>query len=555
MKSKTFSIYLLKIDFTPDNALKNEHPLGSPIQATKLPPGSRMYLLDSIPHPPWWKDYWGVIEQIKQSLKGAIVFIPNNDRFFALTFGYTYHYLKEHAYEYDFGLRITLNSIDPNALKSTDILNPENSLRQRIQSPTGSDITFFNFDRDSSIIRHLAGKVKNEYKGLFSSITGASNLSINIKKTPNEIPDLLSQLLTLYNKDSYKQSFPDIHNIIPLHDPEVIDKLNKELMKAFYERHMKLVLSIPDITDPDNALNIYFSGAGQKQGIIYQDVYIDYYREYLANNSKTNITINDLNKHSMNICDDDGTPKRSYSIFKSLLFDCQQGNEHFHLCEGIWYQIDNSYLERLKNFLDPYFYDDNSLPKYRHESEEDYNASITGNDVKYICLDRTNISPPGQSAVEPCDIYTVDEKSKTAIFYHVKLSTRSSTLSHLFNQGLNSIELLRLNDYARNKIKELIKKSTSGKSKNQIEAIDNDNLRVVYVIITKKKNADKSLNLPLFSRISLKRCLNTLKLMKIDAKICFIENLSEKKPSKPKERKRKNKNKQAISYVQPQPSP
>ena len=542
MKSRTFSIYLLKKDFTPDNALKDEHPFGNRVQATRLPTGSVMYLLDAIPYPPWWKDYWGVIEQIEQSLKGAIVFIPSNDRFFALTFGHTYHYLKEYAYEYDFGLRITLNSIDPNELKSTDTLNPENSRRQRTQSPTGSDITFFNFDRDSSIIRHLAGRVKKEYKELFSSTTGASNLNISIKKTPDEIPALLSQLLTLYNKDSYKQSFPDIHNIIPLHDPLVIDKLNKELMKAFNERQMKPVLSIPDITDPDIALNIYFSGAGKKQGRIYQDVFIDYYREYLANNSKTNVTIDDLKKHSMNICDDDGKPRKSYSVFKSLLFDCQLENEHFHLCEGNWYQVDNSYLEGLKKLLDPYFYDDNSLPKYRHESEEDYNASIAGNDAKYICLDRTNISPPGQSVVEPCDIYTVDEESETAILYHVKLSTRSSTLSHLFNQGLNSVELLRLDDYSRNRIKELIKeKDIAGKYNDHTEAIDNDKLKVVYVIITQKKNDAKSLNLPLFSRISLKRCLNTFKIMKIDAQICFIENLSEKKPSKPKERKKKKK--------------
>jgi uncharacterized protein (TIGR04141 family) len=178
VRSRTFSIYLLKSNYTTDNSLKGGHPLGKPIPASNLPPGSELYLLDSPFYSPWWKDYWGIKQEIKQSLKGAIVFVPVNGRFFALTFGHTYHYLEEHSYEYDFGLRMTLNSLDPDKLKSTDILNPETAQRQRIQSPTGSDITFFNFDHDSSIINRLAGKVKDEYKNIFSNITGANNLAI-----------------------------------------------------------------------------------------------------------------------------------------------------------------------------------------------------------------------------------------------------------------------------------------------------------------------------------------------------------------------------------------
>ena len=262
MKSKTFSIYLIKDGFTPYNALKDKHPLGSPVKATNLPDGSTMFLLDAKPFSPWWKDYWGVKEKIEQVQKGAIVFIPSNDRFFALTFGYTYHYLKENAYEYDFGLIITLNALDPNELKSTDILNPENSRRQRTQSPFGSDITFFNFDKDSSIIRNLTGRVKKEFKELFSNSTGASNLTVSIKKVPEEIPDFLSQLFNLYKKDTYKKSFPDIHNIVPLRDPTKIVELDNLLIKAFIEKNTNLFLSIPEITNPDMVLNMFFSGAG-----------------------------------------------------------------------------------------------------------------------------------------------------------------------------------------------------------------------------------------------------------------------------------------------------
>ena len=241
----------------------------------------------------------------------------------------------------------------------------------------------------------------------------------------------------------------------------------------------------------------------------------------------------------MNLCDDDGQKKKSYSVYKSLLFDCKINKENYHLCEGNWYQIENSYINKLNNYLDTFFYDDKLLPKYEHQTEEKYNISVSESNTNFICLDRENISPKGETAIEPCDLLSYNEKEGTAIFYHIKISTRSSLLSHLFNQGLSSVEILRAEEEARKKLISLI--NQKGKYNNHIKAINSDMIKVVYGIITHKKNEEKSHNLPLFSRISLRRCLYTLKMMKINANVCFIEDASIKKPSKPKVKKKKNK--------------
>jgi uncharacterized protein (TIGR04141 family) len=531
MKSRTFSIYLLKEKYLPEDTLKDENPLGTPVQATNLPVGSKLYLLDLQPNKPWWKDYWGINKKIEQSSKGAMVFIPINKRFFVLTFGHTYHYLKEDSYEYDFGLRMTLNALDPKKLKSTDIFAPENSQRRRIQSPTESDLTFFDFDRDSSIIKRFTGKVKDEYKDIFSNTTGANNLSVSIKKQPQELPAFLSDVLAIYKKDDYKKTFSDIHNIIPLQDPIKIDKLNCELIKAFEKREKHLVLSIPDIIDYDANLNIYFSKAGHRLSAIYQDVYIDYYREYLSLNSKTDITIQDMQKHLMNLCDDDGNSYQCYSVFKSLLFDCSLDNNYYHLSEGNWYQIDNDYLEKLEKIIDPYFYTDNFLLEYNHSSEGEYNAKNSEVNTNLVCLDKNNISPKSQTSIEPCDLYFVENDK--AVFYHIKLSTRSSTLSHLFNQGVNSAEILRTMPESKEKLKSLIEKKIDKSLKDKyIAPIDNGQLRIVYAIITHKDINGKSKNLPIFSKITLKHCINIFNMMNIDVKVCYIKDNSLKKPSK-----------------------
>ncbi|MDR0400316.1 MAG: TIGR04141 family sporadically distributed protein [Treponema sp.] len=155
MGSRSFSIYLLKPQYTADDSLKDEHPSGKPVPASNLPPGSKLYLLDSAFYSPWRKAYRGIKQESKQSLKGAMAFVPVNSRFFALRLGHANHYLKEYSHEYDFGLRITSNSPDPGKLKSADILNPQTAQRQRIQSPIGLNIIFFNFDRDGSIINRV----------------------------------------------------------------------------------------------------------------------------------------------------------------------------------------------------------------------------------------------------------------------------------------------------------------------------------------------------------------------------------------------------------------
>ena len=154
-------------------------------------------------------------------MKGAIVFLPVKDRVFALTFGHTYHSLKEESYEYDFGLRTTLNVLDSEKIKSTDILQPENAKRERIQSPVGSNLTFFDFNKDESIIKRLTGAVKEEYKGILSNVTGANNLRVTSKVTSSEIVGLCEKVLDIYRKDDYKKTFPDVCNVSPIKDPKI----------------------------------------------------------------------------------------------------------------------------------------------------------------------------------------------------------------------------------------------------------------------------------------------------------------------------------------------
>jgi uncharacterized protein (TIGR04141 family) len=125
---------------------------------------------------------------------------------------------------------VTLSSLDPTKLKSTDTLEP--GARQRIQLPIESELTFFDFDRDSTVLRSLTGKVKDEFKELFKHATGASNLRISSDVQANGLVALCEKLLVLYQADDYITAFPEIQNIVPVRDPAQLDILNGHLLAA-----------------------------------------------------------------------------------------------------------------------------------------------------------------------------------------------------------------------------------------------------------------------------------------------------------------------------------
>jgi uncharacterized protein (TIGR04141 family) len=164
---------------------------------------------------------------------------------------------------------------------------------------------------------------------------------------------------------------------------------------------------------------------------------------------------------------------------------------------------------------------DSDLPPYDHSSEGDYNSGVAAADTAFVCLDKSNIGPEGQTAVEPCDLLTV--RGGVAVFYHIKVSTLSTHLSHLFNQGVNAIELIRLDPRATSRLHALILESLPEQEAiAMMQLVGNRRYRVVFGIVTRKDPLARSLNLPLFSRISLMRSMKALRLMDVDGNVIFI---------------------------------
>ena len=421
-------------------------PLG---QAGSLT-GSKLYLADYPAKDPWWKSYLSIDRRIEHQAKGAILFLSAGGRNFAVTFGHVAHYLKDWKYEYDFGLIVTLNSVSPELLKSADIVRPLNARRQRIQSAKDSKLDVFGIDFNESVVKKLSGKVGDNYVNLFSSVTGANNVRISTKVELSELPELCEELIHLYKSKSYQTVFPELRNIAPVLDPGVRTELDNKLLTSLKAHDETMILSLPDLIDYHDVGGIKFSGGTRYSLIVIESLW-DSYGEKLQT-----MTVDMLHSHHISVLDENSEIRTAYSLYKCLIWDCSIGNELYHFCDGLWYRIDKSFSERLITDLDSLFVL-SDLPAHNGLDEGEYNENVPAIDGQYICLDRKFIVMAGQSPIEFCDLYRVTEgKSELT---HVKIGVCSSVLSHLFNQGLVSANLLLNESIAKEKLKEFIEKN------------------------------------------------------------------------------------------------
>lgn len=532
-KTRTFSIYLLKEGVTIDNALKEDHGLsrldGNDSTLNEL--NITIYLSEARTTPPWWKAYLGIEQDLNQRQEGALAFIPccfeSTTRIFVLTFGMTYHKLQEGSYEYDFGLRATLNAIDPTKIKSTETVQPENAKRQRMQSPTVDTLSFFDFNRDQNIIKTLAGKVKPEYSEWVKSATGVNSIRITSSVEAGDLPSLCRQLYALYNRNDYEQTFPDLFNITPVKEPSIKQYLETALIDSYNgENHENLIITLPEMLDPLWNTFLY----------TYQKKCSSELSEHSILSLKTVLpradSMEQFKGAKLQILNEDQEIIKAYPIEECFVFDCIHNSKHYHFCDGSWYCVNERYIQRIEQTLERGIRqaEDYGLPFYRHQNEGEYNMAVPSSDSSYICLDRSTIAPASQTQIEPCDLVRLNNEELQ--LFHIKLGTRSAMLSHLFNQGIVSLDLLRSEESSRCKLKEILNDRNLNDLDNYNMAIDSKNFSVIFGIVTHQEIEKGVHLLPLFSKISLYRVIKSLETRNTEWGLVFIPKEEQKLPER-----------------------
>lgn len=173
--------------------------------------------------------------------------------------------------------------------------------------------------------------------------------------------------------------------------------------------------------------------------------------------------------------------------------------DYFTFSTGLWYRVDLDYktkvyseVEALERFT--------GLPDADPDTDEAGYNLMAAEAIDGLCLDRKFVFDGGPDKMEICDILT-----RNACLVHVKQRGSSSTLSHLFAQGVNSAERLLLDEEFRRQAREVI--VSEEPSFADVLPLDRPrdprSFRIVFVVITRSER-QTPLTLPFFSVVGLR---------------------------------------------------
>ncbi len=427
--------------------------------------------------------------------EGAVLLIRHVGAVFVLSFGMGHHLINLDLVDRDFGLRVTLNSIDPQKLRSLDKASHEaNPLHVRSQSARDGDIFDLHIDPELDMVHAVTGTSEVALFG--EHISGRDALTINPPATLDDLPKILAEALARRDKP-LPDRFAWIDNVHRVRDSTVIECLDDALTDALQSdsRSENIWLGEPEIVDWETQTGYSFDQRQRtpRHRTLQLDLLINYIAEHGDRPSTSllrsiSVHVNDANYQSI----------KSWTAYRCLYAELPMGKETYILRNGLWYEVSSKFVDEIDSYFKRIDAEPPRMPTYQHANEGLYNESVAKENAGYDLMDKKNISfGNAYDKIEFCDL--VRDGSD---LIHVKLYRSSATLSHLFAQGSVSAETFMRHEEFRVKLNE--KLPASIRLDDPLLRPRAENYRIVYAIATTKELPS---DLPFFSKITLKNAI------------------------------------------------
>lgn len=410
-----------------------------------------LYVDAPVAQPPGWQAFVnsGLIRplNLKNRHASAVLFVGTAEHWFALPFGFGRHLLNPECIERSFGLRVTLNSVDPALLRSIDTRTvDEMTVQTRRQASRSSSMDAFGVDVTRDILGGVTGRPRDT--NIAPTMTGADPLVLQARMQFSELGDLCKELLGAYSREDYRQNFPWIDHMRHVKEAALRSSLDDELVATLKARTLgKAHLAAPDQIAWANVAGFRYSidqqAAPLRSEIDLSD-YLDAQDARRGVNAPLVLKRLHEDRVSAHAADSD-QPLSRWPIYRCVVFETVFAGNIYVLSGGLWYEIERTYADevaRQVHLIPELPASDLCLPVAEEgEYEGDYvqraaPIMTAGLGVHVEVLDRKLVRCAGASSdIEVCDLLT-----ELGQFIHVKRRTRSSTLSHLFAQGTTSAE-------------------------------------------------------------------------------------------------------------------
>lgn len=519
------SVSLIKEEFKDVRDIIHDSDI---LRFVDIPNVGRFYYGSSHDNKPSWLEDFFVdslpldIDLFNSSASGLLlteIEYKSKRRIFAIPFGYGWKFLREGVREENFGLKTALSVIDPMKIKKMDRKNmsvsPKDTSEQLAKFGGVAD---FGLDIEQDLVRSVTGKSTN--KGFGRTVDGKDALNLSVSVSIHSIQTFLATCMEKYESNDYKKNFAWIDYIGEIRSPGLKMKLDFDLIKGIRAGTIQNIwMAVPELINWENISEFRYSNT--YRALSHDDISLQDFLGTLSREEIANLSIDILkNKLVFAIRADNDNFAYKWSVYSCLYAELVDPNNKntYLLSNGKWYLISPDFTQSVN---DDYFRfikqtGSNSLPICRGEKEDEYNKRVA-QELGFCLMDHKMIfHGGGSSQIEFCDLFTNDKK-----IYHIKRYSGSSVLSHLFSQGLVSGELfLRDNSFLRKVNDQLDPSYRLSDLSQKPTARDYE---IVFGIIS---TSSKDLELPFFSKITLRNAINRLEAF--GYKVSFVKILNQR---------------------------
>lgn len=485
----------------------------------------RIVISDTSQNKPAWEPFLNCFscEEIKlesNASNKAVMLIKIDDRIMALTFGYGRSILNENYIERDFGLRVAINLIDTNKMRSINAANIEDTV-VNIQKQSSHVVSQEEFSINGiyDVVTAVMGKSVNiEYA---DRISGKDSLVVTLDMKPTQLMDKLKIYLDAYKSDAYKKNFPWIDNMKEIRDKEKINALSNEIVSKIKRKDIyDIYISPPETINWSEVKGLMLTGMNKRRGNIenYSDEPSFYDYAIKFEDESSNQILSKLKSDKLLALYNDDNSYTICSVYAALVAQVKYEDDLYVLYNGVWYLIKNDFYNNVKDAVSKIAISDIDFPIcYKDEHEGDYNDRVS-KQLNFCLFDKRLVKVEGGlKQIEACDLFT-DKKQ----FIHVKHKYSSAHLSHLFAQGKISAQCFVDDEQYRKQVYDITKEKYVSDVFDYKKKPQSQEFEIVYAIITDKIGKIEE-SIPFFSLVNLMLVAQELERMHIKCSVKLIE--------------------------------
>jgi uncharacterized protein (TIGR04141 family) len=394
---------------------------------------------------------------IREQHSGGVLVIDVDERLYAISFGQGFRRILDGYRDQRFGLRVAIRCLDAEELNEIVRRRPGQSRVDSTLTPAGAPVLWLRPGNLSEIVRRIGGRtlpMRLTYQppgDRAAKLLGSSGLRLRLGLRGEDLVEDIRTIAAIHDRPLPLIDLAFVDDVAPVSDARTRRQLDADLEDILSDpRELTGQAGDLAICVPDSALDHLDETASYRVAVAGQvfavpDLQLSDIGLALGSTVPGG-RLKALTRGQIAPCELPGGRRQLVrpSALTWIEATVVVGDRHFVLLDGEWHEFDRDFAVRVGREVEEVFAGSAApqLPPWPAGWDEAaYNRHVQQVDPRYLCLDRKLVRDqelhhgPG---LELCDLLGPENE-----LIHVKRAKGSSTLSHLFAQGLVSWLSLR----------------------------------------------------------------------------------------------------------------